>query len=186
MTLRKRYALGVLLGIIIITSLIYYQYQQPPTSKDVYASTKNWNPPITKVYTIQKTGSGWITFFRSEKMLYVGSLEQSWSGKWKLIHEVTKDEMPLGSTSFDLDDTGLVFGVSGVSKGGKDISYYYGVINNPKINSIIIEAEGKTFDEIPLIEVNGRQFFFLRKHGDSVPYKLKAINNNGEIVYEGQ
>lgn len=182
----KRYIFGIFIVLITLASFVFYNHQQPPTIDDIDDITKNWSPPITEVYTIQKLNEEWITFFRSDQMLFVTNLKKNWLGQWDIYHKVTDDKMPLGSAVLDLSrDKDVVLGVSGVSKENNDMeSYYYGMIMNPKIQSILIEVDGETFDTVPLIKTKRERFFLYKKKGDLVPFTFKAFNENGEVIYE--
>lgn len=120
-------------------------------------------------------------------MLFVGSLEKNWLGQWKLSHSITGDETPLGSTNVNIDKNGVILGNSGVSQGSKDIqTYFFGLIKNPNVERIQIELEGKLYKDLRLINTGNERVFPFKKDGDMLPYTYKVLNNEGNVIYEGQ
>lgn len=185
----KKAKLGIIIVVILLFSIyLFIKHQQLPISQDVYAITTEWAPPITEVYTVQKVGGDWITFFSSNQMLFVGKIEQNWLGNWKLQHPITGEEQPIGSTSLDLiNEKGIVVGVGGISRATDDVAtYFFGMIENPNVEKVVITTEAKTIDNIPFIVGNGERFFLYEKNGDPLPYQFKLIDKNGRMIYEGQ
>jgi hypothetical protein len=175
----KKIAISFLFLIIFLVSLLFYYHQQPPGIDDVFTITKNWSPSTEEVYAVKKVNNEWLTFFRNKNTIFVGKMEQNWLGTWQLIDD-TGEQGILAATYYPQESEGITWGASGV---GERIAYYFGMVSNPNVNRIIVEAQGKEYQDIPFIEANGERFFFIRTEGNVAPYSFKALSGNGELIF---
>ncbi|WLR51879.1 hypothetical protein LC040_02925 [Bacillus tianshenii] len=174
----QKIVLSLVFLIICSLSFLFYNHHQPPNNNDVFRATKNFFPSTEEVYAVKKVNNEWLTFFRNKNTLFVGKLEQNWLGTWHLIND--KGEQGILATAYyPQENEGVTWGASGV---GERIAYYFGMVSNPNVEKIIVEAQGKEYQDLPFIGAGGERFFFLKTEGDVVPYSFKALSKDGEII----
>jgi hypothetical protein len=173
-------SVSTILVIIGFLSCLFYNRSQSPNIDDVFNITDNWNPPTEEVYGVKKIDGKWLTFFRNEYALYVGELEQNWFGSWRLIDD-TGQTGTLAVTHYPQNNKGITWAAQEVDK---QRVYYFGMVSNPKVEKVIIEAQGEEYKNVPFIEVNEERFFFLRTKGDGKPHSFKALSKDGEILLQ--
>ncbi len=181
----KKIIFGTL--IVVAFSIIYHNFQQSPEAQDVLKNTDDWSKPIDVVF-VENISGEWVTFFRDNEQMYVGLLKQNWIGQWSL-EDNFGNEGAVGNVAFDpnLENrTGIVWGVSGVSKGGDSLQrYYYGMISNREIDKITLSVDNGRPNNVSLIKSKGERFFFIRKEDtDGVPYEFQAISDEQVVARE--
>jgi|GEM_PF-6749520 len=187
----KRAAIGsVILLLLSLSILVYYNNQQLPKPSDVLNSTKNLTSQPYSVLTIENINGEWVTFFENDKAMYVGFLQQNWLGNWGVVNG-SGDYGVLGDVAYNPtqeESNGLVWGASGLSKGNEQLySYYYGMVLNPEVDEILLSTGKGGSEAVPWIESDkeGKRFFFIkRKNASIVPYEFKALSD-GKVIAKG-
>ncbi|WP_199620842.1 hypothetical protein [Paenibacillus alkalitolerans] len=112
-------------------------------------------------------------------MLFLGELHRNWFGSW-VLGDKLGNSGPLSSAHYPPGgEEDVLWSASGIG----DISIYFGMINSPEIDKIVIHVENKTFD-VPLLESSdGNRFYYFERNGSTVPFTIIGLSKEGEIVY---
>ena len=124
---------------VLITVFLIYNHKQLPTYKDVIKITENWSIPTEEVYLVRKIDGEWLTIFRNNQLVMIARLEQNWLGYWEMKDDLGNENTLVASNYPYLRDE---FTWTAGSK-GKNISYYFGQINNPSIKKNIRKKKRK-------------------------------------------
>ncbi|SFG46615.1 hypothetical protein SAMN05216353_1461 [Halobacillus alkaliphilus] len=183
----KRVAIWSVIILLFTLSILVYNNQQLPQPSDVLNSTKNLTNQPYNVLTIENINGDWVTFFKNEKAMYVGFLQQNWLGNWRVVNG-SGDYGFLGDAAYNPtqeERNGLVWGASGLSKGNEPLySYYYGMVLNPEVDEILLSTGKGGSEAVPLIQSDkeGTRFFFIKRKAEPiVPFELKALLD-GKII----
>ncbi len=178
----KKLLIAIAVMTFSIGLLLIYNHKQLPTKEDVFKISGNWYQKTKEVYLVRKIDDEWLTIFRSSELTSVGRLEQNWMGVWEF-----KDDLGSGaslvSTSYppktDKDFTWTASGRDDIP-----ISYYFGQINNSKIQEIKVEIEKDIFENALIIETVENRFFFLKSEAPTLlPINIKGYSESGDLIY---
>lgn len=171
MSVIKKIIICLAFAIVLFLAYLYDQHQQLPQPQDVYKITPQLN---TRVYFVKKIDNDWITIFGNDRNLMLGRLENDWLGRWRIGEY-------LGDANINPNENqGIVWGVS-EQRG--PVSYYFGMIRDPDIQTLIIETDGEVYQDVPIFESEGKQFFYLKRDGNALPFSFKGLSKEGEIIF---
>ncbi|ART75072.1 hypothetical protein B4U37_02985 [Sutcliffiella horikoshii] len=176
----------LLIGIAIITIsfcvFLIFNHKQLPTKEDVFKISGDWSPKTEEVYLVRKIDEEWLTIFRSSNATIVSRLEQNWMGFWEF-----KDDLGRGTSlvsTYYPPETDIDFTWNAEGRDNIPISYYFGQINNPKIQEIKVEIEKDIFENAIIIDIGETRFFFLKSEAPTLlPINIKGNSESGDLIY---
>lgn len=178
----RKLLIGAVIMAFSFCLILIYNHKQLPTKEDVFKISGNWSQKTEEVYLVRKIDEEWLTIFRSSKLTSVGRLEQNWMGFWEF-----KDDLGSGaslvSTAYppktDKDFTWTASGRDDIP-----ISYYFGHINNPKIQEIKVEIEKDIFENAIIIDTGETRFYLLKSDAPTLlPINIKGSSESGDLIY---
>lgn len=176
----KKVFIGAALITGLITVFLINNHKQLPTYEDVIKITKNWSVPIEEVYLVKNIDGEWLTIFRNNTSVMLARLEQNWLGYWEMKDDLGRETTLAASGYPSLEDE---FNWTAGSK-GRNVSYYFGQINNPLIKRIEVETKKDFLEDALIISSEESRFFYVRSEGELVmPPNIRGFSENGELIY---
>ncbi|MBM7661099.1 hypothetical protein JOC85_001871 [Bacillus mesophilus] len=178
----RKLLIGIPIMTIIFCLFLVYNHKQLPTKDDVFKITANWSPKTEEVYMVREIDGDWLTIFKNSSTTIVSRLEQNWLGFWEFKDDLGS-ESSLVSTHYPRE-TDLDFTWNASGRDHIPISYYFGQINNPKIQEIKIEIEKDIFENALVIDTGGARFFFLKSERQTLlPINIRGHSESGILIY---
>ncbi|WP_246939066.1 hypothetical protein [Bacillus pinisoli] len=178
----RKLLIGILITIIFFCLFLIYNHKQLPTKEDVFRNSSNWSPKTEEVYLVRKIDDVWLTIFRNSHTTFVSRLEQNWMGYWEFKDDLGS-ESSLISTNYP-PETEVDFTWNASSRSDLPISYYFGQINNPKVQDVKVEIEKDIFKNALIINADENRFFFLKLDAPTLlPINIKGSSESGDLIY---
>lgn len=174
----KKVLVGIALIVIIFSSVIYNRLQQP-TDNDIFRITKTWTPSIIEeVILIREIEDKWLTIFRNQNSVMIAELQQNWIGTWQFRTGIT-----LSSSYYPPSAENQITWQA--SEREEKITYYFGVVMDPKIARLEVETRDGLFEELPFIETEEYRFFFKGVEDESLllPVNINGFSISGKLIY---
>ncbi|WP_456278997.1 hypothetical protein [Bacillus sp. AK128] len=174
----RKLLIGAVIMAISFCLFLIYNHKELPTKEDVFNISDNWSQKTEEVYLVKKIDDKWLTIFRSSHLTMISRLEQNWLGDWEFKYGAS-----LVSTSYP-PDTDVDFTWNAQGRADVPMSYYFGQINNSKIQEVKVEIEKDIFDNAIIIDIGETHFFFLESEARTLlPININGFSESGDLIY---